>query len=63
MKPEKEYLDIAVDNLENLYIDFVNCPYKKNQTTLEKRERARKRNEISALESRISKRMQEVQAA
>lgn len=51
---------IAVDNLENLYIDYANYPYKKELSNEEKKERARRRNEISALESRVSKKIAEM---
>ena len=49
----------AVDNLENLYLDYQKYPYKKGATEADKKERARRRNEISALESRIHKKLEE----
>ena len=57
VKPAADYMNIAVDNLENLYIDYASYPYKKDLTSAEKKERARRRNEISALESRITKKI------
>ena len=59
VKPDDNYLTSAVDNLENLYLDYQEFPYKKGATVEEKKERARRRNEISALESRIHKKLEE----
>ena len=62
VKPAEDYMNIAVDNLENLYIEYAEFPYKKGSTDAEKKERARRRNEISALESRITKKIGEMQS-
>ena len=62
VKPAEDYMNIAVDNLENLYIEYAEYPYKKGSSEQEKKERARRRNEISALESRISKKIGEMQS-
>ena len=59
VKPNEEYLTIAVDNLENLFIEYQGHGYYRNADALYKKERARRRNEISALESRIKKRLGE----
>ena len=55
-------MNIAVDNLENLYIEYAEYPYKKGLSNAAKKERARRRNEISALESRITKKIGEMQS-
>ena len=62
VKPDADYMNIAVDNLENLYIDYARYPYKKTLDDAGKKERARRRNEISALESRISKKISEMKS-
>ena len=53
-------MNIAVDNLENLYIEYAEFPYTKSSSKADKKERARRRNEISALESRITKKIGEM---
>ena len=60
VKPAADYMNIAVDNLENLYIEYAQYPYKKDSSSAAKKERARRRNEISALESRITKKIGEM---
>ena len=61
VKPDADYMNIAVDNLENLYIEYAQFPYRKGSSKAAKKERARRRNEISALESRITKKIGEMQ--
>ena len=59
----EDYMIIAVDNLENLYIKYAMQPFKKKGGGLNevnKKERGRRRNEISALESRITKKIEEI---
>ena len=60
VKPAADYMDIAVDNLENLYIEYAQYPNAKGSSKAVKKERARRRNEISALESRITKKIGEM---
>lgn len=60
VKADWNYLEQAVGNLETLYINYTEFPYEKSATESRKRERTRKRNEISALESRIKKKIDEL---
>ena len=59
-KPDPEYLDIAIDNLENLFIR----QYSNNSKKLPKAEqdaRTSMRNNISTLESRIKYKLKQLQ--
>ena len=64
VKADKNYLKNAVKNLKKLYINYTLYPHMKKsdedfcQKEMDKR--TRKRNEISALESRIKKKIEEV---
>ena len=58
VKPNWDYLEIALDKLENLWIDHIE--FKKsveNPNEEHMLERNRQRNKISALESRFKKRL------
>ena len=59
VKPDANYLPNAVNKLEKLYLDYESYPYKKDASKAYQKERTRKRNEISALESRINKKLEE----
>ena len=58
VKPNEDYLNIAIDNLELLFIEYLDYPYEKNASEKDRKERIRRRNEISALESRVKKRIE-----
>ena len=62
VKANSDYLKIAIDNLENYYIRYEGTPYDRKLSPKSKQERVRKRNEISALESRIIKKLDELKA-
>ena len=58
VRPNWHYLEIALDNLENLYIEYYSeTSYNRNADAKTKKERQRRRNEISALESRFKKKL------
>ena len=57
VKANKDYLRIAIDNLENQYIAYFRTPRAKTLSLKAKQERVKKRNEISALESRIMQKL------
>ena len=59
-KSNKHPLKNVVDHLENLYIQYQSYPYNRHAPDEYKDERARRRNEISAVESRIKKRLEDV---
>ena len=54
VKEEKDSLDISLNNLENLWIEFEALP---RGTKQEKQVRNSSRNKVSALESRIKKKL------
>ena len=60
-KADKDYLPKAINRLETLYMEYNDHPYEKDASKKDKKERIRRRNEISALESRIMKRLEEME--